>query len=135
VEGGILLAVESKTSSAALETSIGPRMARYVANLIESPPTIHRVANDPWMLVGPESNVKLAPVRAIRSAGAFVWSGEEQLTSALERGELDLVIGVEFFPDKQIALLHLRARTGLEMVVTEIVRLAGRIIGIEIQEH
>lgn len=130
-----LLAVESKTAAAALETSIGPRMSRYVENLLSVPPTIHRTGGNDWDLVTPNDTVAVAPFEVVRTAGAFVWSGPQQLVQALDRGELDVALGVEFFAQEERALLHVAARPGLETIVAEFRRLAERIIGIEVQEH
>lgn len=130
---GALLAVESKSTAVSLETSIGPRMSRYVSNLIQSRPTIWR-SDSHWELVPPALGISIAPYDAVRSAGAFVWSGSTHLAAALDRGELDLALGIEFFSEEERALIHVASRPGLEAVVERIRRL-GQGLEIEVQEH
>jgi hypothetical protein len=126
-----LLTIESKTRSADLESGIGPRMTRYLTNLLQGPATVLRGPDGVWAYPDPGH---LAEEHTILSAGAFCYSTPEQLEHALIRGELDLAIGVEF--DDFGVTIHVRALDAAREVVSRFLRLSDKLgRRIEVREH
>ena len=130
----ILLAIESKSRASNLEPNVGIRLKTYTQQLVETPPTIAKTADTPWILW--QENEVPSPAFSFMSGGAFCWRGREDLENSIVRGQLDIAFAVEFRPIEQSALLHVQAGAAAEFLLPKIhdlVQHFGR--RLEIQVH
>ena len=102
----IIFSVESKETANSLETQIGPRLSKYITNLITSPASVERVGNKPWI----HSIHHLNQNKFIFASGAaFISNSESQITSVIKRAEVDVVFAFTFQNNGrscQIRLFH-----------------------------
>lgn len=130
----ILLAIESKDRVSRLERNVGTRLRIYTRQLVESPPTIARVANAEWELWQVDS-IPL-PGFSIVSGGAFCWTGEKDLENSLTRGQLNIAFAIEFRSIEQSALLHIKVSAAAEFLFPKLYQLVQQFRGrLEIQIH
>lgn len=106
----LVLAVESKELASAVEEEIGPRLTKYVRELVESPPSVERTTGSPW---GHHSEGDKRATPQILSAAAFAASDLKDLSTVGTRGNVDLVFGVVFAGMKDSCQLHVYCRTAL----------------------
>ncbi len=119
-----LLSIESKDVEARLEDAIGPRLIKYVKDLIRILPISFKSdGNEHW-----EEFVKnkLESNYAIVSAAAFRFTKKDELASSLRRGKVDMVLGVEFMKDSSLTKVHLLANKKAAVLVPAIQKLAAR---------
>jgi len=105
----IVLAVESKETAAAVESGIGPRLKRYLADLLASPASISRPnAATLW-----EHSDALLDLTAysFASAVAFLPTGSKDMLNVVEKTQTDLVIGCTFDEVTQICHMQILAST------------------------
>lgn len=90
----IILSVESKETANAVEAHIGPRLSKYIANLITSPASIERNdSSQSWH----HSTHRLNPSNFIfASAVAFIPSSQSQTDSVISKAEADLILAYTF---------------------------------------
>ena len=90
----IILSIESKETPQTLEQGIGPRLTRYIENLVRSPASIERqLTAKGWAHSDREFN--LSEYR-FASAGAFLATERAKIIDAVNRSETDLVFSVGF---------------------------------------
>jgi hypothetical protein len=129
----ILLAIESKNKASSLGPNVGIRLKTYIQQLVETPPTIFKTADTPWIL-WQEDEVPL-PTFSFMSGGAFCWRGRKDLENSIVRGQLDIAFAVEFRSIEQSTLLHVQAGTAAEFLLPKIHDLAqyfGRRLEIQV---
>jgi len=108
----IILSVESKEKASSVETRIGPKLSKYVANLIASPASIER--HDPlqsWC----HSTHQLNPRDFIfASAVAFIPYSQGDIDSVNAKAEADLILACTFEANGESCaiLLTPRGQTG-----------------------
>lgn len=105
----VCLCVESKERARSLGSNIGPRLARYVGALFDTPPSVCREkASWAWRIYD-------APWRRRRlsflSAGAYLGTGDDPFKGVAQDAGLDVQIGVEFLNGGRNCILHLRGDT------------------------
>ena len=89
----ILLVVESKDTSRSVEPGIGPRLKRYVSDLIALPPSVVRISKTtPWSIY---EEAYVASEFEIMSAAAFRLNNIGQLARVAQASEVEIVFGVE----------------------------------------
>jgi len=130
----ILLAIESKNRASDLKPNVGLRLKTYIRQLIETPPTIAKTSDTPWILwQGDEIPL---PAVSFMSGGAFCWRELEDLESSITRGQLDVAFAVEFSSVEQSALLHVKAASSAQFLLPKINDLVQQFGGrLEIQIH
>ena len=90
----IILSVESKETIDAVEAHIGPRLSKYIANLITSPASIERNgSSQSWH----HSTHRLNSDDFIfASAVAFISSSQSHIDSVIPKAEADLILAYKF---------------------------------------
>jgi len=90
----IILSVESKETVNAVETHIGPRLSKYIANLITSPASIERNdSSQSWH----HSTHRLNPDNFIfASAVVFIPSSQSHIDSVISKAKADLILACTF---------------------------------------
>ena len=97
----VLLSIESKDTVNVLENNIGPRLIKYVNDLINIEPTSYREYNhEHWNEHNEERNrIGLN----ILSAGSFRYRNSSDLSNALSKG-VDIALGLEFHENGKTTL-------------------------------
>ena len=107
----IVLVIESKERANQVESNIGPRLIKYVADLISTAPSVQRTGpEDSWVKAAtilPRNSVQFA------SAVAFVLNKEAELEGIASRANSDLILGLEFSEDGSYCTINSRACTKL----------------------
>jgi len=90
----IILSVESKETANAVETNIGPRLSKYISNLIKSDASIERDnPSKPWH----HSHHRLNPGNYLfASSVAFILESESQIRATVVKANVDLVLAYMF---------------------------------------
>jgi len=92
----IIFSVESKETANSVETRIGQRLSKYIANLITSQASIERAGDQPWI----HSNHRLNQSDFIFASGAaFISNSESQITSVINKAKVDVVLAYTFQDD------------------------------------
>lgn len=128
-----VLSVESKERLQSFEANIGPRLVKYVEDLVAIPATIRRsVGTCEW-----EHHDGLARVDVrVVSAGAFIHPGSDTaVLSAARSNQLDLVMAIDFADPAVVkALIAYEPRAAA--IVRDILRSAERLgHRVEVQVH
>lgn len=100
----ILLAIESKSHARTLEMKIGPRLGRYVEQLIQTPATISRSREQAWHMAR-ELRYATQEIEII-SGGAFCLEGKMTLPEIARRCRLNAVFAFDFRSSEQPSLLR-----------------------------
>ena len=128
----VVLAAESKERAAAVESSIGPRLKKYVSDLFLVSPSIERTCeSSPWghCVNGIPTTPKLA------SMVAFISMLVSDIDAVQQRADVDLICGFEFRPHTGSGLLRVRACTALGSAIAAFIRsLPLDRIGVEYQD-
>lgn len=107
----IILVIESKERSSSVETNIGQRLIKYVADLISTLPSVQRAnSSNSWShatTVFPLNSVQFA------SAVAFITSNPDELRNVSKHCATDFVMGFEFNEDCASCSIQVRACTEL----------------------
>ena len=90
----IILSVESKETANAVETNIGPRLSKYISNLIASDASIERYnPSKPWN----HSHHRLNPENHLfASSVAFILESESLIRATVVKANVDLVLACTF---------------------------------------
>ncbi len=128
----VLLSIESKTKANSLEARIGPRLAGYVQQLIQSAPTTSRTPGHEW------NAAKLVrfPVRNVEfiSGGAFIGTPTDDFAAIAQRAQIDIVFAFEFHSGEQPSLLRVFVNLRAQFLLPVLRELAGNLNGrLEIQ--
>ena len=130
--GVTLLIIESKDTGSKLEEKIGPRMKKFMAELLATPPTIFRAAAaGVWL---PYLGKSVQHFTATLTAGGFCWKDADDLMRALQRGQLDLALAFEFRSGEEASLLHIARRPCADFLLP-ILREAAEIFGGRLEVH
>ena len=94
-----VVAIESKDAAADVEDGIGPRLTKYVLDLIASPPSVERAnGTKTWNHSAQvHENKKLVT----SSIAAFVASDEAEVRQVSKRAGVDLVLGFAFSQNRK----------------------------------
>jgi hypothetical protein len=116
----IILAVESKETSSALENRIGPRLRAYVAHLIESPASIERAnPSHPWR----HSSYRLNPTSFLfASAVAFIGRTEAEIQSVMRKAQADVILAYEFASHGRTCTIRCIPQTKTGILICDFVR-------------
>jgi len=100
--------------------------------LMRGTPNIFRVEKQEWRAC----NAFHLQNTLLVSGGAFLWSGENALDQAIQRGNLDVALAIEFSSSEQPSLLHIKTRSNVAWLKTTISELSQRFGGrLKIQIH
>lgn len=90
----IILSVESKETAASVEDNIGPRLSKYISNLIVSDASVER---DNPSRTWAHSTHRIDPkIFIFASAVAFIASSASQIKSVIRSARVDLVLAYTF---------------------------------------
>jgi hypothetical protein len=133
--GPVILAVESKERASAVEERIGPRLARYVASLVQSVPSIERaIVGAPW--AHSERRFRATDFR-MASAIAFIDDQDDRVAAAVQRAEADIALCCAFGEGGQTCHLRVIPATPLGLEIATIltaIPLADSGISVAIQQ-
>ena len=90
----IILSVESKETANAVETHIGPRLSKYITNLITSPASIER--NDSSQSWRHSTHQLNSDNFIFASAVAFIPSSQSHIDSVVSKAKADLILAYTF---------------------------------------
>jgi len=130
----VAISIESKSLAGDVETGIGPRLQKYLADLMGHPPNVANVDGE-WLPYDAVSPVALPDLTETVSGIAFAYQDEASLRETLERSGADLCIGVQT-DSNQSTLLHLISSPSTQWLVGALAELAQSFAGwLEIREH
>ena len=118
-----LFSVESKDTEASLEDHIGPRLIEYVKALLGKTATAFRnkgIVN--WSQYAGKDIAKFN----FLSGAAFRFRKIEELRSSLIRGEVDVVLGVEFKADSMHTVIHVVTSEKGKQILEILIKLSER---------
>ena len=130
----VVLSIESKELPGSVEAGIGPRLVNYMSALYAVPPNIVRgVAERAWRPYA--GRTPAAGVRFVSGAAA-IYTTLSDMQAVLARGQVDLVLALQFLPGEERTLLHLLCRPVLAWLPSKLRELAKRFAGrLEVQVH
>ena len=99
VDVATLMSIESKDSLRNLEKAIGPRLNRYCADLLSTPPSCARIGARPW---SDEIGGFSLPDMAYVSAGAVLEKGDKDGQSAIRHAKTDVAFILSFDDDTAV---------------------------------
>lgn len=110
----LILAIESKERAKSVEVSIGPRLVKYVGDLVQAMPSVQRPPAGTWSHFA-ESSERTMPKMA--SAAAFVANSKSELSAVAVTANVDLVLGCHFpsRPDSCELWIHCCTPLGAEV--------------------
>jgi len=116
----VALVVESKERPDQVEMSIGPRLVRYVVDLISTMPSIRRqTQSGPW----DHATISLtANSVQFVSAVAFVGDPRADLGQIAQRAHTDLVFSLEFTNGGRGCTVHVHVESDLGRIIVDFVR-------------
>ncbi len=129
----VLLSVESKDAPRVVETGIGPRLTKYVEELLRVAPNVMRkVGEKLWGLYGGKW---VSHDGQLLSGAAFRFQSKETTRAALARGGVDVVFAIEFLSGgNERVILHVVTRPEASWVGAKLKELSQRFSGkIEVQ--
>lgn len=88
----IVLAIESKEKAQAVEPRIGPRLVKYVNDLINGLPSVRRESGGDWK----HCEDRVREPMTVASGAAFVMQDEGAIGAVAGRAEVDIVLGFRF---------------------------------------
>lgn len=129
-----LLSIESKDTETTLEDRIGPRLVEYVKVLLGKAPTAFR--NKGTINWSQYAGKEIAKFNFL-SGAAFRFRNEEELYSALKRGKVDIVFGIEFKCDSKQTIIHFVTSEKGEQLLGILIKLSERFGGdmLKLQRH
>lgn len=89
----LVVAIESKERSQSVEDDIGPRLKKYVRDLVAAMPSVQRAPATPW---GHYSHTVDRQPPKIATVAAFIATSKEELTEVAKRANVDAVFGFVF---------------------------------------
>ncbi len=129
-----ILSIESKDLMQTLETGVGPRLTKYVEDLLAVAPTVSRP--DAVGIWRPYQGRKIYPLPRIISGAAIRYSLPDELSKALKTGKVDVSFGVEFLPLEERVVVHVLAKPHTAWLGQKMVELTKRFDGrIIVQIH
>ena len=105
----IILTIESKETAKSVEENIGPRLNKYISNLLSKPASIERSLNsEKW-----EHSEKVLDINdfIFISAVAFIQSESSQITSIAKSSKADIVFTFSFEEDGEICYIRIHSTT------------------------
>lgn len=115
----IILSIESKEIAARVEHRIGPRLVRYVQELVSSPASAERISpNGSW---GRTSKTISVAKFDFASAVAFLIEDNEEILSTRDDIEVDLVFGIKMIDTNKSAKVILSANSPLGQRIADLV--------------
>lgn len=129
-EDNVFLAIESKGKGADLEDNIGIHLNDYMCNLFNNIPTAYRSISGDWRAYG-ESTPVFEPHRHV-SIGAFLYKNDEELSTHLDRGNLDAIMAFEL---AEITIVHVLDSTQDSIVIKALSKAESLMTGFKIQIH
>ena len=122
--GSFLLSIESKDIQSRLEKNVGPRLIKYVSQLLRSDPISTRVKNEKW---SPFSGAGFERKFNILSAVAFRMQNPKDLASAIKNTKADLAFGLNFKSNDGVAtIIYILMTEKAEPLAGVIKKLASR---------
>lgn len=119
-----LLSIESKDVEARLEDAIGPRLIKYIKDLIRILPISFKGdGNEHWEEL---VKSKLRSNYDVISAAAFRFTKKDELLRSLKRGKVDMVMGIEFIKESKLTKVHLLPNKKAAVLIPAIQKLADR---------
>jgi len=106
----LLLVIESKEQSQSVESRIGPRLLKYVGELVAAIPSVQRASASPWSHY---THAGDRPPPQMASAAAFVVTDTTELAMVTARAQVDIVLGFSFPPQHDSCTLWLHCCTPL----------------------
>lgn len=106
----IILLIESKVYSSTLEDNIGPRLTRYLKNLITYSPDIQRKFRKQSSWTEASNKVDADNFEFVTGAG-FLIQEDDKFSQIVTRTNVDILIGLEFSKDKKACTVHLFAKS------------------------
>jgi hypothetical protein len=129
----IFLAIESKNNAADLEDKIGTRLVEYVKDLFTSAPTAIKGKNKDWELSA-ETKTPLSKYQVF-SGGAFCYKNAAELSTEMEKDDLNFVMAFEFSNDG-ITTLHIKLSEQCQFLSGVFFEIAKQFIGgLKVQIH
>lgn len=110
----VLLAVESKERTSSVESGIGPRLRRYVEQLLSVVPSVQRVRGGDWTHYPSSTTTPVPPIATAVAALADDW---DDLREVAARADVDLALGCSFPAEPEQCSLFLLCRTDLGRAV------------------
>ncbi len=114
----VLLALESKETSGAVEHHIGPRLTAYMKDLLTYPANAERSLgrNAQWQ----ESNVLLRESQLQFASGvAFTVRKDSDISNVRSKSKADLIMGLTFKSNMADCEIHLEPCTGVGESITD----------------
>jgi hypothetical protein len=105
-----VVAIESKDKVKAVESNIGPRLARYVDALLDTAPSVVRRPGGEWRHAPTDQRASVNRARIVTAAAAQVRDAQE-LDALLDRSETDFAIGIAVSASRDSCTCYLRAAT------------------------
>lgn len=101
----VVLAIESKEKANSVEDDIGPRLVKYVAELVATAPSVERSQTTEWKHYAGTTHWRPPD---IATGAAFVVNREEDVGTVIETANVDVVFGFQFPPtnDRCTILVH-----------------------------
>src|SRR3989338_1211108 len=116
-----MLAIESKDTVKSLEPAIGPRLIKYVGDLLSGTPTAVRSFKDAgWAQYGAGKIDKFE----LFSGAAFRYESREVLRRVLTIAKVDIVFGIEFQSERKGVIIHIVTNKKGNKLLPQISRLA-----------
>lgn len=110
----LILAIESKEQPQSVEPEIGPRLLKYIDDLLQTKPSVQRTTTSPWRQYDLSSEMRRS---RMASAAAFVATDLGELATVAARAHVDLVMGFAF-PSQHSSctlLIHCCTEIGVEV--------------------
>lgn len=89
----LVVAIESKERSQSVEDDIGPRLKKYVGELVSAMPSVQRAPASPWSHY---SHTVDRPPPKMATVAAFVATSKDELATVAKRANVDAVFGFVF---------------------------------------
>lgn len=105
----VSLCIESKDQAKSLDKNIGPRLTQYAKALFDGTPSIMKKSSTvSWSTY---NGIWKCPQMTYISAGAFRASSADPFCDVPHNTDLDIQIAVQFAPDGETCILHLKGET------------------------
>lgn len=119
-----LIVIESKDTLSKVEDEIGPRLIRYLTDLLQVPASVeYSIAERTWSHSYSRLDAKFNYV----TVAAGLYQGKSRALADLERTKTDVAIGVEFHDNPHKVTLHVATRTkGGTNLIDALIKIASR---------
>jgi hypothetical protein len=126
LERQVILAIESKNTAGTLEHGIGPRLGKYVSDLLATPANVARRHGQRfWQPSGAAAEA----VPEIISGAASRFDAGDNLERTRELANVDFVLALEFLASEGRVVLHVKGGAELEWFFLVLHKLAERFGG------